>query len=91
MDGEADPKIKSQKHEQLLVQYAGDDDALKKIKTAYETDFALYDDANLNINYIKKVYQELSSLQAKSYEQTENYTEKSINFCDLPLSILNRN
>ena len=54
MDGEADPKIKSQKHEQLLVQYAGDDDALKKIKTAYETDFALYDDANLNINYIKK-------------------------------------
>ena len=54
MDGEADPKIKSQKHEQLLVQYAGDDDALSKIKTAYETDFALYDDANLNINYIKK-------------------------------------
>ena len=35
MDGEAGPKINSQKHEQLLVQYAGDDDALSKIKTVH--------------------------------------------------------
>ena len=98
MDGEADPKIKSQKHEQLLVQYAGDDDALKKIKTAYETDFALYDDANLNINYIKKeinfgrlLLDDLLALKTQLSQETFKSLEDTYNNTISPRSELANN
>ena len=92
------PKIKSQKHEQLLVQYAGDDDALKKIKTAYETDFALYDDANLNINYIKKeinfgrlLLDDLLALKTQLSQETFKSLEDTYNNTISPRSELANN
>ena len=97
MDGEADPKIKSQKHEQLLVQYAGDDDALSKIKTAYETDFELYDDANLNINYIKEInfgnlsLDDVLDLKTKLSQETFKILEDTYNNSISPRSELANN
>ena len=54
MDGEADPNIKQARHINLKVKYAHDDEAMQKIKTAYETDHAISNDPTLNISIVKK-------------------------------------